>query len=415
MPTLCIAVALALAAGPSFPGETYSPAAAPVSTPASPEQGSVTIVVELVVEDAAGRPIADLRLEEIEVVQDAERQRVKTFKALPRPGRYEVAYAPHSGKAGGVTVRVLRPGSRVRGPDGPFLKPRVLSPLPPLEEELSRVLEARPAAADLACQLAVLRFEARPTGVHHTLALEVPLSELRWSREEGRLRSRLQVLARIKGPDGHVRQRLSLDRPLEVESEAEVLVHRLVWTGNVHLPPERYTVEVLVREPGTERATTRTLTFEAPPARTGLGMSSVTLLQPAGVVSVRDEPVDDPLFVDGAPLMPTLSLVLPVGAPGQVRFFVTLYPDPKGDEPVSLRLEVYREGAHVGGVPITLPAPDASGEIRYVGAMPTRTFRNAPYTLKLVARQGEAVVAEEASFSMTAEPESLRPPLSNQD
>jgi hypothetical protein len=373
----------------------------------STEQG-VTVLVQLVVQDAAGRPVTDLRLEEIEVVQEAERQRVRTLKALPRPGSYEVTYVPASGKAAGVTVRVLRPGTQVRGPDGPFLKPRILVPLSPLEAELTRVLETRPEASDLACQVAVLRFESGPKGVHHTVAVEVPLSALRWSLAEGRPRGRLQILARIKGPDGRDLQRLSLDRPVEVASEAEASVQRLVWTGSFHLPPDRYTLDVVVRDPASQGATTRALAFEAPRTTGGLSMSSVTLLQPRGAVSLREDPSDDPLFLDGAPLMPTLNLVLPVGAPAQARFFVTLYPDPRSKEPVSLRLEVYRSGTAVGGVDIPIPAADPNGEIRYVGVVPTRSFLEAPYALRLVARQGDVVVVEEASLTMTTHQEEPR-------
>ena len=376
---------------------------------------SVTVVVELIVQDAAGRPVTDVRLEEIEVVQDAERQRVRTFKALSRPGGYEITYAPASGKPAGVTVRVLRRGTQVRGPEGPFLKPRIVVPLTPLEAELTQVLETRREAADLACHLAVLRFESGPKGVHHTVAVEVPLAELQWSLVQGRPRGRLQILARVKGPEEHDAQRLSFDRPLEVASEGEASIQRLVWTGNFHLPSARYTLDVIVRDPASQRATTRTVSFDAPPARGGLGMSSVTLLQPMGAVSLREEVSDDPLVFDGTPLMPTLNLVLPVGAPAHARFFVTLYPDPESNEAVSLRLEVYRRGAPVGGVDIPLPAADAKGEIRYAGAVPTQTFQDAPYALRLVARQGEVVVSEEASFTMTAQAEKPRLRVPGQD
>jgi hypothetical protein len=89
----------------------------------------------------------------VEVVQDATRQKVRTFRSGPRPGHYELSYVPLSGRAGGVTLRVIRRGAVVRGPDGPTLKPRVISALSALEAELTGVAQGgtRAASSPRAC------------------------------------------------------------------------------------------------------------------------------------------------------------------------------------------------------------------------------------------------------------------------
>ena len=177
----------------------------------------VIVAFELVVEDAKGNPVTDLKPEEVEVVQDATRQSARTFQAGPRPGHYELSYAPLSGKAGGVTVRVTRRGAVARGPDGPGLKPRLIPALSPLEAELTGVLEARAGAGDLACDVAVLRFEPVASGVRHAVAVEIPLSELRFERIPAGGLGRLQVLARVRAAaDPQVRQHVTLDQALEV-------------------------------------------------------------------------------------------------------------------------------------------------------------------------------------------------------
>jgi len=56
----------------------------------------------------------------------------------------------------------------------------------------------------------------------------------------------------------------------------------------------------------------------------------------------------------------------------------------------------------VGRVPIALPAAE-DGRISFVGQVPTRTFRVAPHVLRLVARQGEASVTEDASLVISAD------------
>jgi hypothetical protein len=123
--------------------------------PASAAAPDLTVAFELLVLDAQGRPVTDVRLEEIEVVQDATRQKIGTFRTGSRPGLYEITYAPLSGRPGGVTARVTRRGTVVRGPDGPVLKPRILAALSPLEAELTRHLAAKAAASDLRCDVAV--------------------------------------------------------------------------------------------------------------------------------------------------------------------------------------------------------------------------------------------------------------------
>ena len=363
----------------------------------------VTVAFELVVEDTKGNPVTDLELEEVEVVQDAARQKVSTFEAGSRPGHYELSYAPLSGKAGGVTVRVTRRGAVARGPDGPNLKPRVISALSPLEAELTGVLEGRAGASDLACDVAVLRFEPAAKGVRHAVAVEIPLSELRFAPGPAGAHARLQVLARVHAAaDPEVRQHVTLDQAVEVATQSAIALQRLVWTGTVVVGPGRHTIDVLVRDPGAERVTTRTLAVEVPPVADGLRVSSVALLRPREFFFLRDQAEgDDPLVYQGAPLMPTLQLTLAGGAESYVRFYMALYPAAGSTEPVTLKAELLRDGAKVGEGPIALPKPEPNGEVRYVGMLPTRSFPVGSYVLRLVAQQGTTIAADEAPFVLS--------------
>jgi hypothetical protein len=401
-PRAAFALALALA-GRSGLVEVGGQAGSP--TPA------VVVAFELVVQDANGKPVTDLKLEEIEVVQDATRQTVRTFQAGTRPGHYELSYAPLSGKAGGVSVRVTRRGVVARGSDGPSLKPRIISALSALESELTGVLEARAAASDLACDVAVLRFEPVAKGVRHSVTVEIPLSELHLEQGPTGPRGRLQILARVRSAaEPRVRQHLTLDRSVEVATEGTSNVQRLVWTGTVVIAPGSHTIDVLVRDRVAERVTTRTFTVDVAPPTNGLRLSSVILLRPRSFFFLRDEAQgDDPLVYQGAPLMPTLHVTLPAGAEAYVRFYVALYPAAGSAEPVTLKAELLRDGAKVGEGSIALPKPELSGEIRYVGQLPTRSFAEGSYALRLVARQGETTVADQTLFVLSAAVPAIRP------
>jgi hypothetical protein len=138
-------------------------------------------------------------------------------------------------------------------------------------------------------------------------------------------------------------------------------------------------------------------------------MSSVVFLQPYPARLALDPVAGDPLLHGGVPVLPALALTLPHQSEARARFYVQVYPDPKNPAPVSLRLEVLRDGTPVGAVPLTLSPPE-DGRISYVGDVPTRTFRVAPYTLRLVAGQGDATVSDEATLRISDDPAVLLAP-----
>ncbi len=154
--------------------------AAPMATATPP-----TILVDIVVTDGMGSAITDLKATELEVSQEGRVQRIASFRPKGRPGGYEITYVPASGKPAGVTMRALRRGAHIAGPDGPNIHPHVLPGLSPFEAPLAALLDAQPAANDFPCETAVLRFEARPDGVHHTFVVDVPLAAFRLSQDQG--------------------------------------------------------------------------------------------------------------------------------------------------------------------------------------------------------------------------------------
>jgi hypothetical protein len=132
-------------------------------------------------------------------------------------------------------------------------------------------------------------------------------------------------------------------------------------------------------------------------------MSSVVLLQPRGFFFMRDEEKDDPLVYQGTALMPRLQTLVHPNVAGGVRFFVALYPAAGRSGPVTLAAEVFRDGTKVGEASVPLPAPEPSGEIRYVGALVTRSFPPGSYALRLLARQAGAEASSEAPFALSAD------------
>jgi hypothetical protein len=224
-----------------------------------------------------------------------------------------------------LLVRLASPaaavGEKELPPDTPpaALEPPAEPPPSPLEDELAQLLLARPRADDFPAHASILRYEARMDGLHHTLAVEVPLAALRATSDGGQFSGRVQILARLKNADGHVLRRFSVDRTVSAATAAEVAAQRLVWTGQVHLHTGRYTLEAIVRDARGGGACVRRVAFDSPEAGPGVRIGSVTFLQSEGGHAVRDgAPDDDPLVLKGERLLPALQVKTPAG-PGPHR------------------------------------------------------------------------------------------------
>jgi hypothetical protein len=381
-----------------------------VALRAGTEPVGPTIAADMIVEDKTGKPVVDLKRAEVAIFQGEERQELTVFRPLETPGQYEVQYVPRSGQPGAMSVGVQRRDTRVRGLTTPALQPLILRPPTALEGQLESMLETGKGSDALSARVGLLHFERDARGQHQTVAVEVAARELQLQSIEGQ-QGRLQVLARFRDAQGRVRERLAFDRP--VESSAAVRLEdarvapgvapafeRMVWTGHLHLPTGAYSVDVLVLDATTGRASVSRLTFAVAEPQPGPQISSVAILQPREFLHLAEPVADDPMMVGAEPVMPALEPELPAGGSGQVRFYATLYPDAKLPEPLALKLELRRGEELVGNVPLQLPPPTESGETRYVGLLATRTLRPAAYVLRLVVSQGAATSSAETTFTL---------------
>jgi hypothetical protein len=233
--------------GPTSPGRLAAGAVTVVcpgvAPPAGAQPARPIVAAAMTVEDRAGRrPVAALKLAEVEIVQDAERQQLTVLRPMATPGQYEVQYVPASGRPGAMRVRVLRPGARVRG-----LTTQALQPLIPAAADRARGAAREPARdgdglerLERAGGSAAIR--ARRQGAAPDGRVEVATRELQSMEQPAQL-VRLQVLARFRDAAGRVRERLAFDRSVESSAAAPMAFdsrfawldapayERMVWTG----------------------------------------------------------------------------------------------------------------------------------------------------------------------------------------
>jgi hypothetical protein len=363
-----------------------------------------TIAVEVLVRDRRQQPIADLKPAEIELRQDGEAQVVLSMEPGGPPGAYVVRYVPKSGRPGPVMLRVLRPGAVATGPDGGALKVRIEEILTPLERKLSALSDAGPAATGLPHQAFVLRYEREGDELHHTFAVDVPLATVELREEEGLLRGRLGLLARVKDAAGRIVQRFSLEYALETEpaQRDRFRAERLVWTSHLHLPAGDYVLETAVADLVSSAGGAGRLPFAAPAAGPGLRLSSVCVLAAGGALATEETAADNPLRHDDRQLVPALRRQFVAGGEEQLPFYMIVFPDPARADPVQAALELYRQGSLVARGAIALPS--GTGAIPYLGNFPVSRLPVGAYEMKVVVRQGAAIAEEAAAFEVVPPP-----------
>jgi hypothetical protein len=180
----------------------------------------------------------------------------------------------------------------------------------------------------------------------------------------------------VKGPAAEV----------ERAKQGEVLFYR-----EPELPPGLYTMETIVYDAPTGKASVRFSTLEQPKIDTGkLRMSSLMLVKRGEKVPDKDRRAENPLLVKDLLLYPNLGE--PVSKTSrEAGFYFTVYPAANGPAPQAA-LELLLNGTLVAQLPMALSTPDASGRIQQVGRLPLDQLTPDTYEMRAVVKQGDAQV-----------------------
>jgi hypothetical protein len=173
---------------------------------------------------------------------------------------------------------------------------------------------------------------------------------------------------------------------MERAKQGEVLFYR-----EPELPPGLYTMETIVYDAPSAKASVRFSTLEQPKSETDkLRMSSLMLVKRGEKVPDKDRRAENPLLVKDLLLYPNLGD--PVSkASRELGFYFTVYPAPNGPAPQAV-LELMVNGAMVAQLPMPLSAPDASGRIQQLGRLPLDQLTPDTYEMRAVVKQGDAQV-----------------------
>ena len=197
------------------------------------------------------------------------------------------------------------------------------------------------------------------------------------------------VLVRFRDQANEIVRKLSqhyqFDGPpekVEAMKKGEVLFYR-----QTDLPPGVYTMETIVFDNVSNRASVRFSTVEQPKAAAdGLRVSNLLVVGRSERLAEADRPADNPFLVGDILLYPNLGTPLPKSEAKELAFFFTIYPGSAAK--TTAVLELMQNGKLLAQSPLPLEPADANGRIQQVGRLPLDTLAPGTYDLRVVVTDG---------------------------
>jgi hypothetical protein len=304
---------------------------------------------------------------------------------------YTPTNATYDGTFRKIEVHVKRSGLTVAARKGYFaIRDTGGAPVNTWEAPALGALDQKPVPNAFPIRAAAFSFPSKdtpglvPVLVHlKTAPMSFPLTE-----DQKNFKSDFAIVVRFLDSQGKVARKVSqhyemsgeVDR-LSIARNSDVLFYR-----EPVLPPGVYTMETIVYDNPSKKASVRYSTVEVPridPKK--LRMSSLILVD-RGEHIAADERKDSPLFVKNVLIYPNLSGEVSKSAK-ELGFFFTVY---SGTATSALQavLDVIQNGERLAQLPLSLDPPDAAGRIQQVGRLPLDAFAPGTYELRAIVKQG---------------------------
>lgn len=324
---------------------------------------------------------------------------------------YEVSYDPqiasYDGSFHHVAVSTTRGDFHAITRAGYFALPHAAMQqgLSPFEIPLLRALSTNPPAHAFAFESGALHFHGEDRMSTCGFLIDMPMSNItvRENKAKGTLRGGAAYVALVKDGKGEVVKKLQGDIPIEITPEQSLAFKQSRFTDLEYfdIAPGRYTVEVAVLDKESGQTSTRRSVVVVPQTRSGLGMSSVSLIR-KWRPKEPEAAVNDPFVVGDKTVTPTLVPKVNKSVSTSLPFYMVVYPDAKNPAPVALTMEFSRDSKARRLATATLPAADAQGRIQYVANAPIDQFEPGNYAVRFVVQQGKEVTEE--NFAIVLEP-----------
>jgi VWFA-related protein len=314
---------------------------------------------------------------------------------------YMLGYTPTNEKFDGkfrtIEVKVTRPGVTVAARKGYYsVRDPGGAPVNTWEAPALGALETKPVPNAFPVRAGALLFPeaARPGLVPVVVDFKTAPMSFADSGDGKTYASDFAVLVRFLDAQNQVVKKVSyhyeIKGPLADADRAhqgEVLFYR-----EPELPPGVYTMETIVYDNPSGKASVRFATVEVPKVDTAaLRMSSLVLAGRAEKVPEKDRRAQNPLLVGDTAIYPNLGEPVSKKAK-EVGFFFTVYPARGAAAPEAV-LQLLDNGKPLAQIPLSLAAADATGRIQQAGRLPVESLAPGTYELQVVVKQGTTQVS----------------------
>jgi VWFA-related protein len=322
---------------------------------------------------------------------------------------YLIGYTPsnatYDGKFRKIEVKVNRPGLTVAARKGYFaVRDTGGAPVNTWEAPALSALDRRPVPNAFPYRAGALVFPSKekPGLIPVVVDLKTAPMSFPTTEDQKSFKSDFAVIVRfvdaknnvVKKVSQHYEMSAALDK-LDIAKNSDVIFYR-----EPELPPGVYTMETIVYDAPSSKASVRFATVEVPKVDSAkLRMSSLVIVKRGEKVGA-DEPKTGPLYVKDVLLYPNLGEDVSK-ASKEVGFFFTVYPGTAGAKPEAV-LELMQNGQPLAQVPLPLDAPDASGRIQQVGRLPLDALAPGTYELRVVVKQGSEQIFRSAMLHIAS-------------
>jgi VWFA-related protein len=319
---------------------------------------------------------------------------------------YMLSYVPKNDKFDGkfrtIAVKVKRGGVNVAARKG-YYAVRSAGPMPVMSYEARplALLDSTPVPNAFPTRAAALKFPEATGAELMPVLVSVPASAIAFvtSEDKTSYKAEFTILVRVRNASNQVVDKMSqsylltgpIDR-LDSVKQSNVLFYR-----ERELKPGVYTMEAIVHDATTDKASARFVTIDEPQVDPGaMRASDLVLISRAERVAKADQRPGNPFQAGDMLLYPNLGEPLQKSTTPELGFFFTAYP--AKSTKLQATLQVLQNGAAVAAVSLTLDQPDASGRIQQVGRLPIGSLAAGTYDLRVVLSDGRQQIARSTTF-----------------
>jgi hypothetical protein len=324
---------------------------------------------------------------------------------------YLLTYVPsnqeYDGKWRRITIKVRQSDVEVRARNG-YYAVHALGPAPvlPYEAAALAVLDHEDTVPNaFAVRMAALAFPEpdRPGLVPIVVQVRTDALSFQVDDDSRQYLTDFTIVVRIKDGSGRVVRKMSQHYELVGAADQVEVARRageVTFYRDPVLEPGVYTLEAVVYDAPSGRASVRVATIELPPSdSTRLQASSLVLVRRSEEVPEGERDPNNPLHHRHLLLYPSLGEAFSKAADKELSFFVTLYPR-RASAVLRAQLRVVQNGRTVATAPVDLAAADARGRVQQTGRVSLDALSPGRYELVFTVADAGHRVARSAPLTV---------------